>query len=315
MARTLVKLVSLVIIAACCFLPSHAADPSPAATPKPTNKASSTWVFSLLPKAFQKHPLLAISIITEMTDEGRKLKPPTPENPTYYYVFPSGYHEEGGAAAESKISEENLKKQVQTALAPSGYLPSTKEHPATLVLFLIWGVHSKLPAYDPETGDGGFDDVGHHNLLSRAALVGGAAFAKDLSKALSEQSMTGQAGSFLDPVYRFTNRDDLTRNLMEQVLDDCYYVVISAYDGAAVAHGERKLLWRTKISTPAQGVSLVETAPALVAGGESFFGRDMTGPAIIDKRISRVGKVETGQLKVIGIDEKSAEQKTPPATK
>jgi hypothetical protein len=69
------------------------------------------------------------------------------------------------------------------------------------------------------------------------------------------------------------------------------------------------------MSTPAQGVSLVETTPALVASGESFFGRDMTAAAIVDKRISRSSKVETGELKVISLDEKPAEQKTPQAAK
>ena len=148
MDRTWIKLVSLTIIAG-CFQPAHAADPalSTTAAPKPSNK-SSAWVFSILPKAFQKHPLLAISVITEMTDEGRKLKPPSPENPIYYYVFSSGYHEEGaGSATEGNVSAENLKKQVQAALAANGYLQGDKEHPATQVLFFFWGVHNKLPKY------------------------------------------------------------------------------------------------------------------------------------------------------------------------
>jgi hypothetical protein len=114
----------------------------------------------------------------------------------------------------------------------------------------------------------------------------------------------------MDPVYRFGMSSDLNRNLLEQVIDDCFYVVISAYDGAALAHGDKKLLWRTKISTPAQGVSLAETTPALVASGGPFFGRDTNGPTIVDKRIDRKGKVGLGELKVISMDEKPAETTT-----
>ena len=314
MPHTLLKRIALTLIATWCFQSADAADSAAPAAPKPSNKIENPYVFSLLPKAFQKHPMLAISIITEMTDEGRKLTPPTQDNPTYYHTFSLGYHQEGhGASQEGKVPKENLEKQLQNALASSGYLPSDKVHPAALVLFLFWGEHTKLLQNDLETGEGGFDDIGHKNLLSRATLVGGAAFAKDLQKALEQQAMSGGPSlPIFDPVYRFTNRDDLTRNLMEQVLDDCYYVVISAYEGASLAHGERKLLWRTKMSTPAQGVSLVETTPALVASGGPFFGHEMTVASIVGKRITRGGHVELGPLQFKGyIDTPTAQEPSP----
>jgi len=119
--------------------------------------------------------------------------------------------------------------------------------------------------------------------------------------------------SVFDPVYRFTDRDDLTRNLMEQILDDCYYVVISAYDASAVSHGEKKLLWRTKMSTPAQGVSLVETTPALIDSGADFFGRDMKQSSIVGKRISRErgGHVELAPLEIKGYVDPSTGKEKP----
>ena len=291
---------------------------APETAPLP-KKAESTWAFSLLPRAFQTHPLLAMSIITEMTDEGRKLAPPTRETPAYYYVHSAGFHAEGPGAAElGKVPEDQLQSHVQAALAAGGYLPGSKEHAPSLFLVFIWGVHAKLDQFDVETGEGGFPDVHHHNLLSRATLVGGAAFAKELAKVLQEQDTTGaQAATVFDPVYRFTLRDDLTRNLMEQILDDCYYVVISAYDATSAARGERKLLWRTKMSTPAQGVSLVETTPALIDRGADFFGRDMKQASIVAKRISREhgGQVELGPLEFKGYGDKLEEKETPPAKK
>lgn len=271
---------------------------------KELEKQESPYAFSFLPKAFQKHPVLAISVITELTEEGKRIKPPTPDHPIYYYAASVGYRHEGqGVSEEGKISESEVEKRITAALRFENYLPTTKDHPPEVAIFYFWGVHSKLDKGDPETGDGNFRDVGYHNLLSRAALVGGDKFEKDLAQALNRQSMMGgPSPSILDPVYRFANRDDLTRNLMEQVLDDCYYVVISAYEGAALARGERKLLWRTKMSTPAQGVSLIETTPALIASGRSFIGRPMNGPSIVGKRIDRAGKVELGDLKFKGYE-------------
>ena len=310
------KLVILTILTVWSLQFAQAADPAPAVA-NPAEKTVPPYGFSLLPKAFQKHPVLAISIITEMTDEGRKLTPPSQENPTYCYLFSSGYHQEGyEAAQEGAVPKDSFEKLVQKSLASAGYLPGNKEHPAAQVLFLVWGVHVKLRQNAVETEQGGEDDLGHHNLLSRAALVGGAAFEKDLAKAIQEQAVGGwENASVIDPVYRFTNRDALTRNLMEQVLDDCYYVVISAYDGAALARGEKKLLWRTKMSTPAQGVSLVETTPALVASGRPFFGREMAQASIVGKRITRGGHVELGPLEFKGYIDKPSEPETSPASK
>lgn len=316
MNSPVLKQIVLILIIGCCLQSAGAAEPVPSIAPELPNKPASKWVFSLLPKAFQKNPSLAISIITEMTDEGRKIKPPTANNPTYYQTVSAGFHEEGpGTYEKGQVSAQNLEKHVQKALAVSGYLPGTADHPPTLLLVFFWGVHNKIERDDTETG--GIPDVGNRNVLSRAALVGGAAFARDLARALNEQAMTGQAPSLFDPVYRFTNRDDLTRNLMEQVLDDCYYVVVSAYEGAAVARGEKKLLWRTKMSTPAQGVSQIETTPALADSGADYFGRDMSSAAIVDKRISRErgGRVDLGPLEFKGYVDEPKKNEEPPPTK
>ena len=106
---------ALALLTGCGVLATCAANPAAASAPVPPQKPESAWNFSLLPKAFQKHPRLAISIITEMTDEGRKITPPTPANPAYYRAYSAGYHEEGTGGYESgkKVSEENLEKRMR----------------------------------------------------------------------------------------------------------------------------------------------------------------------------------------------------------
>jgi hypothetical protein len=124
--------------------------------------------------------------------------------------------------------------------------------------------------------------------------------------------MTGAGGGGIaDPVHRFIERDDLTRQLMEQIFDDCYYVVVSAYEGAALAKGERRLLWRTKMSTPSQGIGLKETMPALIAGGTQFYGREMTTPSVVDKQLHRGGHVDIGEAQVKEYIEPGTERKQP----
>ncbi|MFT3868655.1 MAG: hypothetical protein QM715_09160 [Nibricoccus sp.] len=282
--------------------------------PPPLKK---TAVFSLLPKAFQSNPELSITVITEATEEGKKLKPPTTGKPAYYQAVASGYHHEGhGKDQDKTLSVEHLEKQLKKSLVEGGYLEADKDHPPSLVLFFVWGTHNKLAEDDPASEMGGQEDIGYRNLLSRAALVGGKQFAEELAAAIEEQSNSASGDIMLNPVYRLMIRSDRNRALMHQIVDDCYYVVVSAYDLASFAHGEKKLLWRTKMTTAAAGISLAESSSALVAGGGPFFGRWMTEPAIVDKRISRNGRVELGETRTISMDEPvgEPEKKNVPTT-
>ena len=297
----LLLVVSCIAISSTAFGESTNHNPNPA--PGNKEKSKSYFFSSLLPTALQSHPSLAITVITENSDEGKKLAPPTLEKPTYCLIKSVGYHHEGqGVSDIGKVSEENIRKLVQAALANSHYLPSDTEHPATLVLFYFWGVHTKLDL-------DGLVDIGDRNLLSRAQLVGGVKFAHDFAMALDARHQATENGPVgMDPVYLFSIRSDLNRSLVDQVLDDCYYIVVSAYDADALTKGQRKLLWRTKMSTPAQGVSLAETTPALVSSAGPYFGHDMNEATIVAKRIDRKGKVGLGELKVISMDENPAEK-------
>ena len=63
-----------IFCASCAFLwllPSLAAEPR----------------FSLLLAGLQRNPKTEFTIVTETTDEGRKLKPPTPDKPVYYATY------------------------------------------------------------------------------------------------------------------------------------------------------------------------------------------------------------------------------------
>lgn len=86
------------------------------------------------------------------------------------------------------------------------------------------------------------------------------------------------------PLETFRRRDLKTENLMDQITNDCYYVVISAFDFASVTHGKQQLLWRTKLTTLARGVSMATAAPALITNGAGYLGRDMSEPEFFSIR-------------------------------
>ncbi len=276
-----------------------------AAIPTAGNAASDTGsrqdqgMLSLLPRSFRDNPSVDETVITEMTDEGRKLTPPSPEHPAYYVARPMGYHAEGhGTAAERPPPESLLEDRVRQALAVNSYLPAAPGKPPTLLIVYVWGVHNNLDAGTEDSG--AFPDVKHRNLLSRASLVGGTRFAGELKAALERQDRVYDvtAMPLLDPVRLFTEHDPKTRQLVELSKANCYYVVASAYDYVAGAHGDRILLWRSKMTVDAQGVSMAEALPTLILHAGEFLGRDMSEAATMARRIKLAGHSTLGPLEV-----------------
>lgn len=296
--------------------------PAPAAkTPLlQTESSEGQWVFTLLPKSFQTNPFVDQTVITEMTDEGKKLATPSPESPAYYIAQPAGYHTEGhGTAAEQPPSQSALENSMKQALAINGYLPATAGHPPSLLIFYVWGVHSVLDKGPEGSEDVGaaFNDTGHKNLLSRAALVGGSKFAAELKAALQKHDLQAEATTVMavqDPLTLFVERDPKTRQLFEQSKANCYFVVASAYDYPAIARGEgRKLLWRSKMTVDAAGVSMTDTLPTLILNAGRYLGRDMPESALFTKRITRNGQVKLGPMEVKEYLDKSAAPNSPNA--
>jgi len=98
---------------------------------------------------------------------------------------------------------------------------------------------------------------------------------------LNQNQMIGlTAGKNFDSIVDFGTR---TEEIWEGVQDDRFFVMVSAYDFVAYNQNHKKvLLWVTKMSLPAAGVTMAEVMPALVKAGGPLFGRETTGPEVVD---------------------------------
>jgi hypothetical protein len=295
-----------------------ATPPTPASSEKtPKKESSSGWVFSLLPKSLQKNPRLDITVITEMTDAGKKLPPVSAQTPAYFETFSSGPRHLGHSQGnEVTLKQEQIERLLTRALALNGYLPAQPPaQPPSLLILYTWGSHNLLTEGDDENPTLSGDQVAR-NLLDRAALVGGEKFAQRLlelfqqADALSvaanshpppggEQVFTPAVMEFTNPVSMFKRSDPKNEILVDQAASDVYYVVASAYDHRSVMEKRRVLLWRTRMTVAAQGVSQEQTLPTLVLSAAPFFGKDMAEPEILSKRAMREGKVEVGTPTVV----------------
>lgn len=291
-----------------------------AAEPEP--KQPPQWVFELLPRSLQKNPRLDLTVITEMTPEGRCLPPVDPGHPAYYVAQSAGYRRtRDGPVREQTIAAELVDAFVRRSLAERGYLPAADPaSPAALVLVYYWGLHGRPEADEALTAN---DLAG--NLLDRAALVGGEGFRAELSRLMAESSLQAEAGvsptrhmaiedapvapvlgpdqlEFLSPLNRFRDLRPENEFLLEQAGSDVYYVVVSAYDGAELRRNRRVLLWRTRMTAAADGIAQADALPTLVAAASPYFGREMSAPVILRRRATPAGEVTIGAPTVVEED-------------
>lgn len=305
----------------------------------------------LLPKSLQKNPKLSFNIVTEMTPEGRKLAPPTAEKPVYFFGQSGGVHHLG-INPENNLkapTTENLQRMMENALAEAHYLPTngTTAQMPTIVVFYQFGSHSFQPPAsvapdtppgetppDPSTtGDVPVPEITLRKaLLDRAQLLGGKKFLKDVSEAMEQTDrkagmeaahvapegggdfMGSVASMIRDPFDELRNKSPEYERLVDELFSSSFFAVASAYDYAALAKNQRKLLWRTKMTVNSLGVNMVESLPPLVAAAAPYLGHETLEPVVITKRVNRNGNVEVGEAKVVEADVKLPDQKSAPAS-
>jgi len=253
---------------------------------KPAKKPTSDkWSFSFLPVGLQRNPQVDYAIVTEMTDEGRKLPTPSFDAPVYYISHSLGETDVGNAYGGTRpIEYALLENKLKSSLASNGYRPSDPSNPPTQVLFITWGMFNH--------GQGG-------DLLSRAKLIGGQKFADEFAQAVREQRDTSGSLRGNGPLRDFEQRDDLTETLVYAIFEECYYLLVTALDLEALRQNERRILWTTKISTIARGVSFQSTLPIMIDNASYFFGRETNGPEIVRKRAYKNASVTIGEASVV----------------
>lgn len=239
---------------------------------------SNEFTFSLLPKSFQKNPVLDMTATTEVSDYGRLLRPATPQAPVYYITQPGGFKQMGSTmGSEHPPLPQELELAMRKALAVNGYLPAEGSgHAPALVVIYTWGSHHRL---DPEEARM-FPELNAKQQLERAMLVGGKKFRAEKAFAMEN----GEFAHFLSTEEEYLNY---------QAADSLYFVIASAYDYVPLTHGQRKLAWRTNMTVNAAGVNLQQTLIPLIVNAAPVLGRETTAPQIIQRR-AKEGLVEVG---------------------
>ena len=266
---------------------------------QPLMKRPGGFHLDLMPKAFAANPRIEMTVYSERTEYGRTLPDVSPEQPAYYVAHSQGYRPMGSSPVRQHPPvQEKIDALMQRVLEKRGFLPAQElAHPPSLALFYYWGDHSGIDAREvmemPE-----LRSLRQRDVLERARLVGGLANVEKLAQQMA----------YGIPLNERMAREE---HLRYQAEHNLYYVVVSAYDFTLLAHGERRLVWRTTLTVNDQGVSMKETLPPLIASAVDFFGRDTGESLALQRRIDR-SSVTLGPLIIIGSvppDQVSANEK------
>jgi hypothetical protein len=288
-------------------------NPSERKVKPPTS--SGQWVFSLLPNSLDKNAQVDMTVFGEVTPAGAAKPLPTAQSPQYYVTQSGGYRPDQLTPINEKTpSDAAVTAHIDKSLRTAGYLPAENGKVPDLLVVFHWGSQY---GRDEDT-----------NITSRALLIGGEAFAKELDDVVRREreeqhlqrmlhrtqtaAMMTIAFKPISPIERFKRLDENNAMLFEQAPGDFYYVIISAYDFPAAQKGRRTLLWRTRLTVDASGVSLVDTLPALLFNAGPYLGRETERAGTFTKKMLRSGTVEIGASEVIDDNVPEAQ---PPAPK
>jgi hypothetical protein len=217
-----------------------------------------------------------VIVNTDMTPEGRELTPPTKEIPVYYTGRSLGC-KFGSIPGDRIPPVQEMNQLVAKVLAREGYLgASPGVHEPTLYLVLQWGY------LRPQSGDllwflgyNANDDVG-------------------------APSFPGMLGP---EVYRRNFRSHTIETVLDSASTEIYGIIVTAFEHESADTAEPVILWQTRIGLRANGKSMAQALPAMMVAAGPSIGRETKSPVLKDADEAREGRVELGELEVIGIEE------------
>jgi hypothetical protein len=284
--------------------------------------SSGHFVFSLLPKSLDKNAMVDMTVLGEVTQAGAAQQLPSAQSPVYYVAQAGGFQGAGSMAGEKTPLSDAIALHVQKSLRSGGYTEATGEKKPDVAVIYHWGSEQ---LYDSDS------------VRRRALLIGGDAFANELTEALvrqrehneTQRALTGRHTVLItnahrasrsglnnvfaargttnigadfavfSPLERFKQKHENNAMLLEQSFSGIYYVIISAYDYAAMTKGERVLLWRTRMTVDSSGVSFADTMPVLLANAAPYLGKDTGRAGTFSKKMLRSGTVKIGTATVV----------------
>lgn len=235
---------------------------------------SSAALSAASPFTLFSRPSRDVFIVTDVTPDGRKVEPPTRQQPVYCEAMSFGC-DFGSMPGDKLPDSAELLKVIVKILADQGYQGNNDTHPPTLLLTFQWGYRK-----------GGIGN----NL----AYLGGEKL---------DLMWETENNSWINSNVLLRNmRSSASQKVMDVAAEDIYAVTICGFDYASTRSGKPVLLWQTRVAIPTTGVSMANALPRILAVAGPAIGRETKTTVIAKADDTREGRVDLGELEVIEED-------------
>jgi hypothetical protein len=217
---------------------------------------------------------VGVLTVTDMTPAGRERPTASPEQPVYYQGVSVGFQSFARAiAGDREPPNDQFLQLVLRTLKEQGYVPSSDQHPPTLVLGFAWGYLSG-------------------NFGGALKFLGG-----DKLDLLWETEQFGR----IDPrALTRGMRSPMAERVVEMANEPLYVVTIVAYDWQDAINGKLSELWQTRIACPARGNWAMNALPQIVRAAGPSIGRETARPEWLSpEETRRRATVDIGELTTV----------------
>jgi hypothetical protein len=219
-----------------------------------------------------------VLVVTDMTEEGRALTPPTLESPVYYMGSSLGCRY-GSTVGDRLPDVKKMNLFVADVLAKQGYLYAQPGvHEPSLFLLLQW--EYLQPGRDDLIWFLGYDE---DDDIAAPAAIG----------------MLGME------IFRRNSRSRVIETILTNMNEPNYGIIITAFKYNAEMTGTPVVCWQTRISLTADAKTMALALPTMVAAAGPAIGRESKSPQLMDSNTALGGHVELGEMEVVGYEDEA----------
>lgn len=225
------------------------------------------------------HAALYMSVVAETHGPDAANFVPSQGRPVTYAAVDGGYINSGDPVGGIRPAPAALvESAIAEALGRRGFEPAAPGTTPAVLLVYNWGEirHDSFQVRPTDHLKG--------NDRARLLLV-----ARDADARRIESDLVNDR--YFDLKVGAMTRTERDRETIQLAHDDMCFVVVSAYDAAALRQNNRKLVWQAKLTTRAIGHSMSEAVVSLINYGAPYFGQNHEDRIDLKKGVIEPGAV------------------------